>query len=57
MWFTQDIDILLEVPQIALPGLLTELADRGFTLYRDTVIRQFVQHHMTAFQFGVVRID
>jgi hypothetical protein len=55
--FTQDIDILLEVPQIALPGLLTELADRGFTLDRDTVIRQFVQHHMTAFRFGVVRID
>lgn len=55
--FTQDIDILLEVPQIALPGLLAELADRGFTLDRDTVIRQFVQHHMTAFRFGVVRID
>lgn len=55
--FTQDIDILLEVPQIALPRLLDELADRGFTLDSDTVIRQFVQHHMTAFRFGVVRID
>lgn len=55
--FTQDIDILLEVPQIALPTLLDELVDRGFTLDRDTVIRQFVEHHMTAFRFGVVRID
>lgn len=55
--FTQDIDILLEVPQIALPGLLDELTDRGFTLDRDTVMRQFVQHHMTSFRFGVVRID
>jgi len=55
--FTQDIDILLDVPQVALPGLLDELAHRGFTLDRDTVVRQFLQHHMTAFRFGVVRID
>lgn len=55
--FTQDIHILLEVPQSALPGLLDELADRGFTLDRDTVMRQFIQQHMTAFRFGVVRID
>jgi hypothetical protein len=37
--FTQDIDILLDVPQLALPGLLDELADRGLTLHRETVIR------------------
>ncbi|MFM8634644.1 MAG: nucleotidyl transferase AbiEii/AbiGii toxin family protein [Planctomycetia bacterium] len=55
--FTQDIDILLDVPQIALPGLLDELVDRGFLMDRDTVIRQFVQEHMTSFRFGVVRID
>lgn len=55
--FTQDIDILIDVPQIALPGLLDDLADRGFSLDRDTVIRQFVQEHMTAFRYGVVRID
>lgn len=55
--FTQDVDILLDVPQIALPGLLDELIERGFSLDRDTVIRQFVQEHMTAFRFGVVRID
>jgi hypothetical protein len=52
--FTQDIDILIDVPQIALPGLLDELQDRGFSLDRDTVIRQYVQHHVTAFRFGVV---
>ena len=55
--FTQDIDILLDVPQVALPGLLDELSDRGFTLERDTVIREFSRHHMTTFRFGVVRID
>ena len=55
--FTQDVDILLSVPQVALPGLLGELIHRGFSLDTDTVIREFVQHHMTAFRFGVVRID
>jgi hypothetical protein len=54
--FTQDVDILLSVPQVALPGLLDELIRRGFSLDADTVIREFVQHHMTAFRFGVVRL-
>lgn len=55
--FTQDVDVLLDVPQVALPGLLDDLLARGFSLDPQTVIREFVQHHMTAFRFGVVRID
>lgn len=55
--FTQDIDILLDVPQVMLPGLLDELAARGFSLDRETVITQYVQQHMTAFRYGAVRID
>ncbi|MEX0701097.1 MAG: nucleotidyl transferase AbiEii/AbiGii toxin family protein [Planctomycetales bacterium] len=55
--FTQDVDILLDVPQLALPGLLEELAQRGFTFDRDTVIREYVQEHMTSLAFGTVRID
>jgi hypothetical protein len=55
--FTQDVDILLDVPQLALPGLLDELARLGFTFERDTVIREYVREHMTAFRFGSVRID
>ena len=55
--FTKDVDVLLDVPQVALPGLLDELAGRGFSLDRDAVIREFVQHHMTAFRYGMVRID
>jgi len=55
--FTQDIDVLLDVPQVALPGLLGELMHRGFTLDVATVLREFVHEHMTAFRFGVVRID
>ena len=36
--FTQHIDILLEVTQLALPGLLEELARLGFKLDMATVI-------------------
>jgi hypothetical protein len=55
--FTQDVDVLLDVPQIALPGLLEELARSGFDLDVATVIREYVQEHMTAFRLGTVRID
>src|SRR5256885_1073947 len=55
--FTQDVDVLLDVPQVALPGLLDELAGQGFKFDTHTVIHEYVQEHMTAFQFGSVRID
>ncbi len=55
--FTQDVGVLLDVPQLALPGLLDELTERGFTLDRTTVIRQYVSEHMSAFHYGSVRID
>ena len=41
--FTQDVDILLDVPQIALPGLLEELARRGFKFDVAAVIREYVR--------------
>jgi hypothetical protein len=55
--FTQDVDVLLDVPQLALPGLLDELARLGFTFDPHTVIQEYVREHMTAFRFGTVRID
>lgn len=55
--YTQDVDLLLDVPQVALPGLLDDLVGRGFTLDPPVVVREFVQTHITAFSFGVVRID
>jgi len=55
--FTQDVDVLLDVPQIALPSLLDELARQGFTLHPPTVIREYVREHITAFRYGSVRID
>jgi hypothetical protein len=55
--FTQDVDVLLDVPQMVLPGLLDELARLGFTLDKDRVIAEYVREHMTSFRFGSVRID
>ena len=55
--FTQDVDVLLDVPQLALPGLLDELARLGFTFDPATVIREYVREHITALQYGSVRID
>jgi hypothetical protein len=55
--FTRDVDILLEVPQVALPGLLSELQTRGFTLEPQVVIEQFVREHLRSFTLGPVRIN
>jgi hypothetical protein len=55
--FTHDVDVLLDVPQVELPGLLDELARRGFAFDRDKVIREYVREHMTVLRFGSVRID
>jgi hypothetical protein len=55
--FTQDVDILLTVPQVTLPGLLDELARTGFEFDMPTAIRQYVHEHMTVLRFGTVRVD
>jgi Nucleotidyl transferase of unknown function (DUF2204) len=55
--FTQDVDFLLEVPQIILPALLDDLVERGFALDPTTVMKQFVREHVASFPFGGVRID
>jgi hypothetical protein len=54
---TQDVDFLIDVPQIHLPGLLDDLIEKGFTLDPLIVIPQYVRQHITAFSFGSVRID
>jgi hypothetical protein len=55
--FTQDVDVLLDVPQLALPLVLEDLSNRGFTLNVPAVVKQFVQEHLAVFRFGSVRID
>jgi hypothetical protein len=54
---TKDIDFLLQVPQLQLPGLLDDLAARGFTCDVATTIREWTQEHMTTLSFRGVRID
>lgn len=55
--FTRDVDFLIDVPQVALPGLLDDLVERGFTLDPAVVIKEYLCEHITAFSFGSVRID
>jgi len=54
---TKDVDILLAVSQLRLPGLVADLAARGFSLDERAVIEEFVRHHITAFQYRGVRVD
>ena len=37
--------------------MLDDLIERGFTLDSSVVIREYVRHSITAFAFGVIRID
>ena len=55
--YTQDVDFLVDVPQIALPALLDDLVERGFSLDRTAVIQQYVREYVASFPFGRVRID
>jgi hypothetical protein len=55
--FTKDVDILLAIPQLALPGLLHELERRGFEFDLTKVITEWSQEHMTVLSFRGIRID
>jgi hypothetical protein len=55
--FTQDLDFLLEVPQVVLPGLLEDLKARGYTFEDEVVIREWVRDHMTCLNYGAMLVD
>jgi hypothetical protein len=55
--FTQDVDFLLDVPQLVLPGLLEDLRARGFDFDTEKAIREWTQDHLTVLSFHGVRID
>lgn len=55
--YTKDVDFLLEVPQIQLPGLLDDLIARGFVFDPAVTIKEFVRDHITAFAFRSARVD
>jgi len=55
--FTDDIDLLLTVPQLQLPGLLEALIKRGFACDVVPTVREWIQHHMVVLKYGDVRVD
>ena len=55
--FTKDLDFLLVIPQLVLPGLLEDLKQRGFDFDTEVVIREWIQEHMTVLSFRGIRID
>jgi hypothetical protein len=55
--YTKDIDLILDVPQVALPRLLEALHGRGFEFETRQVIEEFTRHHMTVLWRDGVRLD
>jgi hypothetical protein len=54
---TKDLDLLLRIPQLQLPGLLDALRERGFEFDMSTVIREWTQQHMAVLSYRGIRID
>ena len=54
---TDDIDALLSVPQIALPGLFEALQSRGFEVDVVRNIREFRDDGLTTLRFDDVLVD
>jgi hypothetical protein len=55
--FTEDLDVLLEVPQLVLPRLLDDLQARDFVFDPQTTIREWTQEHLTVLSFHGARVD
>jgi predicted nucleotidyltransferase len=54
---TRDIDFIILVPRIRLPGLLDRFHESGFTFSMEQVIRELGESHMSMIRFGAVRVD
>jgi hypothetical protein len=55
--FTKDLDFLLGIPQLILPIVPANLAERGFDFDTQVMIREWSQHHMAVLSFRGIRID
>lgn len=55
--YTKDIDLILDIPQIALPVVLDSLGGLGFQFDQREVIEEFTRHHMAVLWRDGVRID
>lgn len=54
---TDDIDVLLSVPQLAMPGLFEALRDRGFAVDLESNIRQLRDEGFTIIRLADVIVD
>lgn len=54
---TRDIDLLVQVPQLELPGVLTALTGEGFVLDVSQAIRVWNRDSLLDFSCGSVRVD
>ena len=55
--YTDDVDLLLTVPQLMLAGLLEALVARGFTCDVVPTVREWVEHHMVVMRYRGIRVD
>src|SRR5438128_2691914 len=54
---TRDIDLLLQIPQLELPGILKALAQAGFGLDVTQAIAVWNRDHLLDFACGSIRVD
>lgn len=54
---TRDIDLLVTIPQLELPGVLDTLVQAGFRLDVPQAIGVWNRDHLLDFTYGSVRVD
>jgi len=54
---TRDVDLLLNISQIVLPGVLDSLEKQGFEFDLYDVIREWTDHHMVVLSYRGIRVD
>jgi|SRR5580765_5822106 len=54
---TQDVDFLVQIPQLHLPGVLEALANAGCQIDINEAIRVWSRDHLLNFSCGSVRVD
>jgi predicted nucleotidyltransferase len=54
---TDDIDVLLAVPQVGLPGLFEALGEQGFDVNLRQNVHEFTNEGLTSIAFGGVTVD
>ncbi len=55
--FTKDVDFLLQIPQVTLPGVLETLENHGFQLDQLATIREWTEHHMVVLSYHGIQVD